>query len=90
MAIYFGCKASAIVMCRLTQNLFTHNFLHQPNEDAEKESCELAKAILNTFAKSRQLGEYVQSFIQALKGYGEDKTEYFLQKPMFSRVFLNE
>jgi len=65
-------------------------YILDPVEDAEKEALDLAKAILNTFAKSRQVGEYIQSFIQALKSYGEDKTEYFLRKPIFSPEFLNE
>jgi transcription termination factor NusB len=65
-------------------------YMLDPVEVAEKESYVLAKGILNTYAKSRQIGEYIQSLMAALSEYGEDKNEYFLRKPIFSRAFLME
>ncbi|KAJ2964681.1 hypothetical protein NQZ79_g420 [Umbelopsis isabellina] len=65
-------------------------YMLDPVAAAEKESYVLAKGILNTYAKSRQIGEYIQSLMSALNDYGEDQNEYFLRKPIFSRAFLLE
>lgn len=65
-------------------------YMLDPVAAAERESFVLAKGILNTYAKSRQIGEYIQSLTSALNDYGEDKNEYFLRKPIFSRAFLLE
>ncbi|KAI7849555.1 hypothetical protein BDC45DRAFT_573759 [Circinella umbellata] len=65
-------------------------YMLNPEKEAENHCLDLAMAVLQTYAASRQMESYVDDLITGLQGLAFEDVYIILEKPLFSRQFMDE